>query len=109
MNNTIAKVISALMIATALLGFAAVFQVNVAKAADPVLLFVDAPNNLFTTPPSTTSTWFLVNVSVANITNLAGIQFMLTWNPMLLKANSMTEVFFNDPLITDPDRHSRQH
>jgi hypothetical protein len=102
MNNTIAKVISALMIATVLLGFAAVFNVNVAKAAPTAELLVDPQNRLFPPPTMNVGSTFLVNVSVANITMLAGIQFILTWDHNLLKCNSMTDVFFSDPLITMP-------
>ncbi len=101
MKNTLAKVISALMITTVLLGFVAVFTVNVAKAASPSLLFVDPQSSIFASAPPLTT--FLVNVSVANMTMVAGIQFTLTWDHNLLKCNSMTEVFFNDPLITFPD------
>ncbi|MGA3191924.1 MAG: cohesin domain-containing protein [Candidatus Bathyarchaeia archaeon] len=101
MKNTLAKVISTLMIVTTLLGFAAVFTVNVAKAQPPALLFVDPQNTNLPTAPVGTS--FQLNVSVANITMLAGIQFTLTWDHNLLNCTSMTEVFFHDTLITAPD------
>jgi hypothetical protein len=102
MKNTLAKVISALMIATALLGFAAVFKIGVANGADTPLLFVDPQNSIFPPPTMNVNSTFLVNVTVANITNLAGIQYSLTWDPTLLKCNSMTERFYYDPLITMP-------
>ena len=87
------------MIATALLGFAAVFTVNVAKAQPTgALLFVAPQNNLFSSAP--VGSTFLVNVTVANITMLAGIQFQLSWDPTLLTCNSMTDLFYHDPLIT---------
>jgi hypothetical protein len=95
-----ARIICGLMIAIVLLGFAAVFRADVAKAAAGPLLFVDPQSSIFNSTP--VGTTFLVNVSVANITGLAGIQFQLNWNPTLLKCNSMTECFFNDPLITNP-------
>jgi hypothetical protein len=88
------------MIATALLGFAAVFRADVAKAASGPLLLVDPQSSIFSNAP--VGKTFLVNVSVANITMLAGIQFTLTWDHNLLKCNSMTEVFFHDTLITAP-------
>jgi hypothetical protein len=88
------------MIATSLLGFAAVFKADVAKAALTPLLFVDPQNSIFSNAPVGSS--FLVNVSVANITNLAGIEFTLVWDPTLLSCNSMTDRFYSDPLITKP-------
>jgi hypothetical protein len=100
MKNTLAKVISALMITTMLIGFATVFNANFAKAVTPAELLVDPASSIFYTAPYGTT--FLVNVSVANVTGLAGIQFQLNWDPTLLKCNSMTECFFNDPLITNP-------
>ncbi|MGA3192152.1 MAG: cohesin domain-containing protein [Candidatus Bathyarchaeia archaeon] len=96
-----ARIICGLMIVTALLGFAGVFRADVAKAAAGPLLFVDPQSSIFSSTP--VGTTFLVNVSIANITLLAGIQFTLTWNHNLLKCNSMTEVFFSDTLITAPD------
>jgi hypothetical protein len=104
MKNTLAKVISALMITTMLLGFAAVFTITQVKAAPTPTLLVDVPDstdaiNFYSAPIGTT---FTVNVSVANITNLAGIQFNLNWDHTLLNCTSMTEVFFHDMLITAP-------
>jgi hypothetical protein len=90
------------MIVTTLLGFAAVFTVNVAKAQPPALLFVDPQNNIFQPPTMNVGSTFLVNVSVANMTNIAGMQFQLSWDHNLLKCNSMADVFFSDPLITLP-------
>jgi hypothetical protein len=89
------------MIATALLGFAVVFTVNVAKAQPTgALLFVAPQNSIFSSAP--VGTWFLVNVTVANVTDIAGIEFTLNWDPTLLTCNSMTDVFYSDPLITKP-------
>jgi hypothetical protein len=107
MKKISAKVISALMIVTMLLGFAAVFTVNMVKAVGPgtigpALLFVDPHSSVFPPPVMAVGSSFLVNVSVANITMLAGIQFTLSWDPTLLKCNTVTDVFFNDPLITMP-------
>jgi hypothetical protein len=99
MKNDLAKTLSALMIVAVLLGFAAVFRVHALVPLTPVV-FVDPQSSIFSNAP--VGFTFLVNVTVANVTNLAGIQFSLRWNSSLLYCNRMTDVFFHDPLITKP-------
>jgi hypothetical protein len=59
-------------------------------AAEPVRVYVD--------PSLVANPVVLFNVSVKtdNVENLAGVQFTLVWNPLLLKAINMTEVMFHE-------------
>jgi Cohesin domain len=86
-----AKILSILMIASIMLGFAAILPV---KAAGGVI-YVDPANNIFSSPPVSAGDTFTVSVTVANITGLAGLSFDFAWDPTLLKVNSMTEVLFH--------------
>ena len=99
MKNTLAKVISTLMIATALLGFAAVLPIH--AYVDNPTVFVDPQNNIFPPPSMTVGSTFSVNVSIANCSNIAGVQFKLHWDPNLLtRVGSASPVLLQDPLIT---------
>ena len=102
MNKKLAKVFSTLVITITLLGFASIFQVSVVKADSAGLVFVDPANNVFHIPPTSLYSTFTLNVSIANMTGIAGPQFTLTWDPSMLECVSMNDVFFHDPLITKP-------
>jgi hypothetical protein len=107
MKNTLAKIISALMITITLLGFVSALSVFATIPYPPVgltgpYLFIDPQNSVFPPPTMLNGTSFLVNVSIANFTLVAGVQFNLTWDPTLLFCNSMSDVFYSDPLITKP-------
>jgi len=86
-----AKILSILMIASMMLGFAAILPVKAVGAA----VYVDPASNIFPPPPMGVGSTFVVNVTVADITEFAGVQFDLAWDPTLLKVNSMTEVLFH--------------
>jgi len=86
-----AKILSILMIASMMLGFAAILPV---KAASGVI-YVDPANSIFSSPPVGVGDTFVVDVTVANITGLAGLSFDFAWDPTLLKVNTMTEVLFH--------------
>lgn len=86
-----AKILSILMIASMMLGFAAILPV---KAASGVI-YVDPANSIFSSPPVGVGSTFTVDVTVANITGLAGLSFDFAWDPTLLKVNTMTEVLFH--------------
>jgi hypothetical protein len=86
-----AKILSILMIASMMLGFAAILPV---KAADGQI-YVDPASSIFSSPPVAIGSTFSVDVTVANITGLAGLSFDFAWDPTLLKVNSMTEVLFH--------------
>jgi hypothetical protein len=60
------------------------------KAVGPVCVYVDPPSVV------NPSVFFNVSVKIENVENLVGVQFYLTWNPLLLKAVNMTEVMFHE-------------
>jgi hypothetical protein len=89
-----AKILSILMIASMMLGFAAVLPLI---HADVFQIYVDPQNNIFSTFDKHVGSTFRVNVTVQNITDLgfAGLSFELHWNPTLLSCTTMTEVLFH--------------
>ncbi|MGD0495919.1 MAG: dockerin type I domain-containing protein [Candidatus Bathyarchaeia archaeon] len=95
MKNNLAKMLSALMIVTALFGFAAVLPTLASIPQPAAYVIVDPALNFFTTPSTIVGSTFNVNVSLVNITGVAGVQFQLTWNPTLLNVTTMTEVLFH--------------
>jgi len=56
-------------------------------------VFVDPPQTILTT--AVVGTTFDVNVSIANVTNIGGIQYRLEWNTTLLNCTGQKEVFFH--------------
>jgi outer membrane protein assembly factor BamB len=64
-------------------------------------VIVDPDLSLFTTPSMVVGSTFNVNISLANVTNVEGVQFKLTWDPTLLNCTRMTEVLFHT--VTPPD------
>src|SRR4030042_3145843 len=86
-----AKILSILMIASMMLGFAAILPVKAASG----IIHVDPASNIVSSPPVGIGSTFTVDVTVANITGLAGLSFDFAWDPTLLKVNSMTEVLFH--------------
>ena len=84
-------IISILMISTAL--FSATSLRPVSAQGTAVLLVDPQTASIYAQP---TGTQFDVNISIANITGLAGLSFDFAWdNPALLKANSITEVLYH--------------
>ena len=59
-------------------------------STEPVRVYVD--------PPSVVDpgAFFNVSVKVDNLVDLAGVQFVLTWDPTLLRAVNMTEIMFHE-------------
>lgn len=103
--KNIAKAISMLMIASFLLGFAVVLPIHAAEN-DSVKLFVDPENYFFSTDALPPLSQFTVNVTIANVSRLAGLNFKLNFDPMLLEVVPVSptlafqEVLFNDPAVT---------
>jgi hypothetical protein len=56
-------------------------------------VFVDPPQTILTN--AVVGDTFDVNVSIANVTNIGGLQFRLEWNTSLLNCTKMSEVFFH--------------
>ncbi len=60
-----------------------------------------APTGMFVVPQDTVlynaevGTTFLLNVSIANVTNISGIEWHLEWNSSLMNCTSMTEILFH--------------
>ncbi|MGD0495776.1 MAG: hypothetical protein ABSB28_07010 [Candidatus Bathyarchaeia archaeon] len=95
MKNNLAKILSALMIVTALLGFAAVLPTFAVNPQPNAYVIVDPALNSFNPPPVVVTSTFNVNVSLVNITNVAGVQYELKWNPTLLACTGITEILFH--------------
>jgi len=93
MKNNIAKMLSALMIAAMLLGFAVVFQVIPAHASSELgtygvgpenWAYISVDNASFPPPTMHVGDTFLVSVFLYNISGVAGVTFTLSWDPALL-------------------------
>lgn len=86
------------MIAIALLGFVVIFSWTQSATAFPPsggLVFVDPQNNHFSTSDMTVGSTFDINVKISNVTGIAGIEFILEWDPSLLNCTKITEVVFH--------------
>jgi hypothetical protein len=96
MNNKLAKILSALMIATALLGFAAIIPTFAQAPYQPLAYVVVSPQvNSFPPPSMVVGSLWSFNVSIENCTGIAGVSFHITWDPTLLNCTSMTEVAYH--------------
>jgi hypothetical protein len=90
-----AKILSILMIASMMLGFAAILPLPV--RADVTNVYVDPASNMFFTNTTHVGSTFTVNVMAQNITGLAGLSFDFAWDPtlLLIPVGGMTEVLFH--------------
>jgi hypothetical protein len=68
-------------------------SIRTVSAVDTTLVYVDPPQVTFTT--ATVGQSFKVNVTIANVTNLAGVEFTMTWNASLLSCFEITEYLFH--------------
>lgn len=59
-------------------------------AAEPVRVYVDPPTII------DPSTFFNVSVKLENVQELAGLELILSWDPLLLYGVNMTEVIFHE-------------
>jgi hypothetical protein len=62
------------------------------KAVEPVRVYVDPPSVV--DPP----VFFNVSVKLDNVENLYGVQFILAWDPLLLRAIKMTEIMYHETM-----------
>jgi len=92
-------IISILMISTTLYSATSLRPVS---AQGTAALLVDPPTAAIYSQP--TGAQFNVNVSIANITGLAGLQFTLKWNTGTVSCTSITENLFTT--VTPPDQSS---
>jgi hypothetical protein len=79
-----------------LLSFVIMFQTPSVNAAGTVVSVVNAENgtNEIILPGDTPiNSTFLFNITVTNVTGLAGWQINVTWNPALLRINSSDDVY----------------
>ena len=78
--------------------------IRTASAQTPTpTVFVDPPQTILTGGVANVTT-FQVNVTIANVTGLAGVQFGLQWNASLFKATSFNEILFHT--LTPSDQFS---
>lgn len=99
MKNNLAKMLSALMIATFLLGFAAVLPTFAAGNPEPnAYIIVDPALSQFGPPHGpavVVGSQFNISVSLINITGVGGIEWHLKWDPTLLNCTAITEILFH--------------
>lgn len=92
-------IISILMISTI---FYSATSIHPVSAQGTAVLFVDPPTAAIYT--QSTGAQFGVNVSIANITGLAGLQFTLNWTQGVVSCVSISENLF--ATVTPPDSAS---
>jgi len=95
LRTRFAKTLSALMIVTALLGWAAALPTFASIPQPAAYIIVDPALSSFPPPNMAVGSTFNINVSLVNITNVEGVQFELTWDHSLLNCTSMTEILFH--------------
>jgi len=93
MKRKTLKFLALLLSAMMILGFATV--AFPAHGQPEAKLFVEPQNNIFNTSVKTVGDTIVINVTVANITGLFGVEFKLSWDPTLLKGVSMQEVLYS--------------
>lgn len=89
LKNSYSFLISILLISTLLYSTMAI---RTCSAAETPTMLVDPAQAIFTGAP--VGTQFQLNVTIANITNLVGLEFKLSWNATLLSCVSFTENLF---------------
>lgn len=89
--RNIPLILMAVFIVTAMVYSATEIRASYALAAAP--FFIDPPQTILTN--AVVGTTFDVNVTIANVTNVGGVQFRLEWNSSLMNCTSFKEVFFH--------------
>lgn len=92
--KNIAKIMSIMMIATVLLGFAAIFPTNATLGQGPAV-FIDPKDSIFSSAIMGVGSTFTINVVAQNMSDLAGASFILHWDPLLINCTNMVEVLFH--------------
>ena len=90
-----------LVLTLIILNFPSLRTIPTVHGATEAKLFVEPQNNTYYTSVKTVGDTIVINVSVANITDLFGVEFKLSWDPTLLKGVSMQEVLYST--LTPPD------
>jgi len=67
-----------------------------AYATNGAKVFVDPASIITDTIWNPAGSTIQVNVTIANMTGLAGLEFKMRWDPTLLSGVSMTEELFSD-------------
>jgi hypothetical protein len=70
-----------------------------ASADTNTMVFVDTSQTILNA--AAVGTQFTVNVTIANVTGLAGLQFHLSWNSSLLNCTGIQEILFHTLTPTD--------
>jgi hypothetical protein len=73
--------------------------IRTASADTNTMVFVDPQQTSLNAAP--VGTLFTVNVSIANVTGLAGLQFHMSWNSSLFNCTGIQEILFHK--LTPPD------
>ena len=68
---------------------------HVSGFAEEAKIFVESRDSIYYTSGKSTGDTFQVNVTVANVTGMVGMQFEFRWDPSLLNCTSITEYLFH--------------
>jgi hypothetical protein len=90
-------VIFSILVISAILSITA--TIPTASADTNTMVFVDPPQTILNA--ATVGTQFTVNVTIANVTGLAGLQYHLSWNSSLLNCTGIQEILFHTLTPTD--------
>ena len=82
------------LVFSSILNVAMIFPVH--ANPEEAKVFVDPPESIYYTNTTKVSDNITVSVCIANMTNLAGFEFHLYWDPTLLTGLSMEEVLFTE-------------
>jgi hypothetical protein len=82
-----------------ILGFTTMFLISPVNAAVPVISIINpiTGDSNFIFPSSTpVNSTFLANITITDVTGLAGWQLNLTWDPTLIKIKTTDDIYRND-------------
>jgi len=93
-NLKIKNLLCFLILTLVLLNLFGLWTITPVNAQVEPKLFVEPKDNIYSTTEKGVGDTITINVTVANITGLFGVQFELKWNSTLLKGVSMEEVLY---------------